>query len=50
MLYVKKFLNFRQLDAAEEITLGNGYSVDALGIGMIECESFRSKMAKMKVV
>lgn len=32
---VKKFLNFRQLDAAKEITLGNGYSVK-LGIGTIE--------------
>lgn len=29
---VKKFINFRKLDVAQEISLGDGFSVEALGI------------------
>ena len=32
----RSFINLKRLEIAEEITLGDGYSVEALGIGTIE--------------
>ena len=34
--HVRKFTNFKKLDIAEKITLGDGFSVEALGTGTIQ--------------
>lgn len=45
---VEKFINFRKLDVAEEITLGDGFSVETLGTGTIELNVIIYQMGNTK--
>lgn len=46
---LKKFVDFRKLNVAEEITVGDGYSVEALEIGTIELNMNVSDRKQQKI-